>query len=584
MIARAGKVASKKGKGKTGKYENFWNIRNPETGHIEVHDTEQFEEVALNPEADPEVQAVDEGDEQQDEVFAVNIPRDRHGDRRCREAKEVELARFDEFDAYEEVADDGQKTLPTNWVLTEKVKEGNTIVKARLTVRGDLEMTEDIQTDSPTVRKSNIKLVLTASARQHFDIKSQDVSSAFLQSKPIERDIFVRPPRERRIPGVIWRLKKTVYGLVDASRGFYLNFSQNLMDLGCEKMKMDPAMFIYFDENKNTEEVKEPIGLAVTHVDDMLSAGENKFETDVIDKMKSAFKFGSEEELDFRYVGLNIVQYREGIKVDNNHYVQAMELPNMELVKNINLDTVMNSEGQTEFRSVMGKLTALAHTSRPDICFEVKVLASKFGKANKRDLQTALRRMIKLKSEDTTMCFPDLGLDLDNWVLVGFGDAGVKSMPDKITSVGGHVMALCNKSNNRCCVLSWKSKKIRRKVISSLAGEALAMIGTIGEIVYTRAVLEQLYGKRVNKIPSLVVTDSKNLEEAIQSTSLVEDSWLIPDIAVIKEAIEEKTVTHVRRVKSQEMLANCLTKAGASGAELLNVLRTGEYKLPGGWN
>ena len=255
----------------------------------------------------------------------------------------------------------------------------------------------------------------------------------------------------------------------------------------------------------------------------------------------------------------------------------------MELVKNINLDTVMNNEGQTEFRSVMGKLTALAHTSRPDICFEIKVLASKFGKANKRDLQTALRRMIKLKSEDTTMCFPDLGMDLANWVLVGFGDAGVKSMPDKITSVGGHVMALCNKENNRCCILSWKSKKIRRKVISSLAGEALAMIVTIGVIVYTRAVLEQLYGKRVNMIPSIVVTDSKNLEEAIQSTSLVEDSWLVPDIAVIKEAVEEKTVTHVRRVKSQEMLANCLTKAGASGTELLNVLRIGEYKLPGGW-
>ena len=204
-------------------------------------------------------------------------------------------------------------------------------------------------------------------------------------------------------------------------------------------------MFIYFDEDKNTEEVKEPVGLAVTHVDDMLSAGENKFEMDVLNKMKSAFKFGSEEELDFRYVGLNIVQFKEGIKVDNNHYVQAMELPHMELVKNINLDTVMNNEGQTEFRSVMGKLTALAHTSRPDICFEIKVLASKFGKANKRDLQTALRRMIKLKSEDTTMCFPDLGMDLANWVLVGFGDAGVKSMPDKITSVGGHVMAFCNK-------------------------------------------------------------------------------------------------------------------------------------------
>ena len=75
-------------------------------------------------------------------------------------------------------------------MLTEKVKEGNTIVKARLTVRGDLEMTDDIQTDSPIIRKSNIKLVLMASARQHFDMKSQDVSSAFLQSKPIEREFL----------------------------------------------------------------------------------------------------------------------------------------------------------------------------------------------------------------------------------------------------------------------------------------------------------------------------------------------------------------------------------------------------------
>ena len=109
------------------------------------------------------------------------------------------------------------------------------------------------------------------------------------------------------------------------------------------------------------------------------------------------------------------------------------------------------------------------------------------------------------------------------------------------------------------------------------------MIGVISELVYTKAVLEQLYGKRVQDIPTIAVTDSKNLAEAIKSTSLVDDPWLIPDKAVIKEAIEQKTISEVRRVPGEEMLADSLTKAGASGAMLLGVLRTGEYKLPGGW-
>ena len=63
-----------------------------------------------------------------------------------------ELERFAEFDAYDDVSDEGQKVIGTTWVLTEKVKHGETCVKARLVVRGDQEETDDIQTDSPTVR------------------------------------------------------------------------------------------------------------------------------------------------------------------------------------------------------------------------------------------------------------------------------------------------------------------------------------------------------------------------------------------------------------------------------------------------
>ena len=65
--------------------------------------------------------------------------------------------------------------------------------------------------------------------------------------------------------------------------------------------------------------------------------------------------------------------------------------------------------------------------------------------------------------------------------------------------------------------------------------EALAMTGIIGETVYIKSVLSQIFGERVSEIPVIIVTDSKNLEEAVYSTKLVDDPWLIPDIAIIKE-------------------------------------------------
>jgi hypothetical protein len=55
----------------------------------------------------------------------------------------------------------------------------------------------------------------------------------------------------------------------------------------------------------------------------------------------------------------------------------------------------------------------------------------------------------------------------------------------------------------------------------------------------------------------VVVTDCKNLYEAIHSISLVEDMWLITDIAAINEAIEKGEVSEVPRVSSERMLANC---------------------------
>jgi hypothetical protein len=41
-----------------------------------------------------------------------------------------------------------------------------------------------------------------------------------------------------------------------------------------------------------------------------------------------------------------MVQYEEGIEVDNNHYVAAMELLNMDLVKQAENDEITSSDQQ----------------------------------------------------------------------------------------------------------------------------------------------------------------------------------------------------------------------------------------------
>ena len=43
------------------------------------------------------------------------------------------------------------------------------------------------------------------------------IKSAFLQGKPVERDVYLNPPKEVHTKK-IWKLHTTVYGLGDAPR------------------------------------------------------------------------------------------------------------------------------------------------------------------------------------------------------------------------------------------------------------------------------------------------------------------------------------------------------------------------------
>ena len=54
-----------------------------------------------------------------------------------------------------------------------------------------------------------------------------DIRAAFLQAKTLDREVFVRPPKDIEKEGVIWKLLKPLYGIDDASRKSYLKGKRN---------------------------------------------------------------------------------------------------------------------------------------------------------------------------------------------------------------------------------------------------------------------------------------------------------------------------------------------------------------------
>ena len=556
VMSRAGKA--------TGNNKHWWNMENKETGEPACFDSAVLDEMKKVSETN------DIGGTCVEQAFLTVLPRWQHKEPRCLVAKEKELKCWDDFDTYEEVPDEGQETLGLVWVMVEKMIDGKPGVKARLAVRGDQENTDDLRTDSPTISKVNIKLFFLIAVSKQWAVNTCDVRSAFLQGSPLERDVYVRPPKERKIQGILWKMKKRAYGFCDASRGFYLELSKTLVELGCRQCTLDPSLYFWKDEKGDLG------GAALTHVDDVLhGTGTEEFNEKVMKPLKRKFVFGSEESDEFRYVGLHVKQNKGAIVVNQNHYLETIEIP--EVDKSRDLKEILNEKNQEVFRGLVGKIGWLGGISRPDVAFDNVALSSKLGKANQEDLEYAVKVIKRLKVEDTKMSFPDLG-EVKDWVIEAYGDAGHKSMPDKLASCGGRAIVVKSMRTQRASLVSWRSKRLKRIVTSSTAAEALAINDTVGEAVYIQAVLGEVLGPTEQKVPIKVFTDSKNLCKAASTSAMVEDSKLRLDLAILKESLETREIEELNFVKSGKMLANSLTKKGASSKSLMAVLRNGEMR------
>ena len=481
------------------------------------------------------------------------------------EAKIREMESWKQNNVYEEIRDDGQKCISTRWVCSLKKTPQGIQPKARLVARGFEEYNEAMQKDSPTCASESLRVMLTILANQGWRLHSMDIKTAFLQGQELDRNIYLKPPKEAKCPGVIWKLKKCVYGLADASLHWYKRVKSVMISNGGLTSSIEPSMFYWRDPT-----TAKMIGVLACHVDDFIWGGTQAFEQ-TIEQIRSTFKVGKEEDTIFQYCGINLNQVQNSIYLNQNRYAENITRIHIDQERAREKENDLTNDEMTLLRSKIGQLLWLAHQSRPDILFDVTVLASNVTKSKIKDLFTANKLINKAKSQKLSLKFQPLNSENKCHLLV-FSDAALGNLPDG-GSQGGYIIFLAEKEG-KCIPIWWNSKRIRRIVRSTLAAETLAMAEGVDMAIFIASLLKEL-GYSKQGVPIVCVTDCKSLQEAIKSNKCVSEKRLRMEIGSIKELFTSGQIQDIEWCNTKTQLADCLTKCGVNGSELLKTLHQG---------
>ena len=123
-------------------------------------------------------------------------------------------------------------------------------------------------------------------------------------------------------------------------------------------------------------------------------------------------------------------------------------------------------------------------------------------------------------------------------------------------------------------VRSLGNQTVRRVARSTLAAETLSFADGTDAGEYVKQLVSEFHLNSMNS-PVNMITDSKSLFDASNTTSLISDRRLRVEMSSIREMKEEGDID-IKWVKGEAQLADVLTKKGASSQQLMKVLKDGK--------
>ncbi|KAL9250771.1 Retrovirus-related Pol polyprotein from transposon TNT 1-94-like protein [Drosera capensis] len=187
------------------------------------------------------------------------------------DAMNDEIKSMSDNDVWELVSlPEGVKPIGCKWIFkTKKDLEGNIMrFKARLVAKGytQKEGIDFKETFSSVSLKDSFRIIMALVAHFDLELHQMDVKTAFLNGD-IEETIYMQQ-QKNFVSGdpkkMVWKLKKSIYGLKQASRQWYHKFNNVITSFGFEPNIADDCIYHKFSGSKHI--------FLVLYVDDILLA------------------------------------------------------------------------------------------------------------------------------------------------------------------------------------------------------------------------------------------------------------------------------------------------------------------------
>lgn len=459
----------------------------------------------------------------------------------------------------------GRKAIASKWVF--RVKRDHlgavTKYKARLVACGYTQVpgVDFFETFAPVARAESFRTLLALAAHFDWEIAQLDVKSAFLNGK-LEEDIYMKPPKGFAGKGrehLVWKLLKTLYGLKQAGRIWYLTFRDGMLKLGYCPLAADSCIFfrISLDGKKMT--------IVAVHVDDMIVLSNSKAELERSKKeIGETFPISDGGEPTF-LLGMHIERDRSKrtIKISQGNYVDnilsefGMENCNE---KKIPLPTGLlpgktedpvNEDRRRRYQKALGLLMYLACTTRPDLSHSVSYLSQFSSNPTEEHWRLVVHLLRYLKgTRDYCLSF---GGSSTQPSIIAYSDADYAQNSDR-KSFTGFVLKLSEGDSP----VIWKSRKQTCVTTSTVESEYVAACTTSKDVVWLRLLLSELSFPQLTSTP-LFIDNFGALTLTKDNTFHQRTKHIAVQYHFTREQVELGTIATVH-VSSEENLADVFTK------------------------
>lgn len=409
--------------------------------------------------------------------------------------------------------------IPVKWVFKIKTDENGVVTKykARITPKGFRQRhgIDYFEVFANTGKYKTLRVALSIAARRNMELRQLDVPQAFTQAA-LQEDVYMEMPEGFEVDGMVCHLKKSLYGLKQSPRNWWLLVSEFIVaDMGWKATVSDPCLFFKISRTGQ-------LMLLFLFVDDMQVGFQAEDEAEWQEShalLQQRFNITNLGDSTFM-LGMRITRDRRAgtLTLDQELYItKALEKFGLHQCKSAPTPGVITSSRGTSasshekpsaaaipvrlrgggvpdqepidvklYQEKVGTLLYAAISTRPDIAYEVNRRAQHMQAPTIADGRACDRVFRYLAGTKSLGLLFGRGNAAATGALSAYADADWGSDPSDRKSITGWIAMLGGDP------VSWASKKQKVVSQSSCEAELYAEAAAINEIKWLRGLLDEL--------------------------------------------------------------------------------------------